>query len=107
MKEETIEIDSFGSSGQYVEKIVVPSKASSIGSLREKVIDFIDALPFSETERMDIITAVGEACTNAFRHGSPKGEWTSVENMGTPSIIEKRGMFKWRHIILKSSGKRQ
>jgi len=46
-----------------------PSRASAVSRIRARVRKLAGALPFTPEELDDICIAVGEACTNAFRHG--------------------------------------
>lgn len=52
----------------------LPSKAKNLALLRHFVGDFVTACGFSEEETFDTVLAVGEACSNALLHGSPRGE---------------------------------
>lgn len=59
-------------------------KAASIprevSMLRRRVMEFFNSASslFSQDELSDVELAVGEACLNAFKHGSPKGESDEV-----------------------------
>ncbi len=46
-----------------------PSRPSAISRIRARVRKLASALPFTEEELDDICIAVGEACTNAVKHG--------------------------------------
>lgn len=46
-----------------------PSRPDVLSSLRSRVAGFAGKMPFSEDDLEDIKLAVGEACTNAIRHG--------------------------------------
>jgi len=52
--------------------LVVPAELSSVRLLRRHAVDFASRCPFSEECLADIELAVGEACSNAIRHGSPR-----------------------------------
>ena len=47
--------------------------------LRERVMQFLSLSPFSPDELSGLEIAIGEACTNAMRHGSPRGECDEVK----------------------------
>jgi len=57
-----------------VKHISASSTPSAIRSLRRGVTEFACRAPFSAQELGDLELAVGEACTNAFKHGSPLGD---------------------------------
>lgn len=50
------------------------SRPSTVRMLRRQVMEFLNSSSFSREELDDVELAVGEACTNALRHGSPRGE---------------------------------
>ena len=56
--------------------ISAASLPSSVRTLRRQVIEFLQSSSslFSQEELSDIELAVGEACVNALKHGSPNGE---------------------------------
>ncbi len=45
-----------------------PNMPSAISVIRARVLDFAEALPFTQNELDDIRLAVGEACTNAIKY---------------------------------------
>lgn len=49
-----------------------------VGGLRCEIMDFLSASPFPEQDLSDMETAVGEACSNALKHGSPRGDLDEV-----------------------------
>lgn len=54
----------------------VPNLAAG---LRRQVMSFLNySSPFSSEELADVEMAVGEACANALKHGSPRGELDEV-----------------------------
>ncbi len=55
-----------------------PSVPDSIGTLRRQIMNFVSAAPLSASELTDLEVAIGEACTNALRHGSPRGEYDKI-----------------------------
>lgn len=54
------------------------SEPRHIPVIRSQVRRFLRATGFSAEEVNDIETAVGEACTNALKHGSPRGSLDSI-----------------------------
>lgn len=65
------------SSGRWLlSSLTLPLTPSSPHLVRERIDQVIADLPFTNTERMDIKLAVGEAIANAVRHGSPGGTGT-------------------------------
>lgn len=58
--------------------ITVESKPQEIRTLRNMVLRFAGNLPFTSDTLDDIELAVGEACSNAIRHGSPKGSEDTI-----------------------------
>jgi serine/threonine-protein kinase RsbW len=50
----------------------VPSQPQMLSYIRSRVADFACSMPFSDEEIEDIKLAVGEAATNAIRHGSSR-----------------------------------
>lgn len=61
------------SPGSHAEKRVIhyPARLLSVAAIREQVVALSANLPFTTEEKDDIRMAVGEACSNAVRHGSP------------------------------------
>ncbi|MHB0913174.1 MAG: ATP-binding protein [Armatimonadota bacterium] len=53
--------------------ITFPSLPSVLASVRHKIIEFARAVPFPKQELYDLEIAIGEACSNAVRHGTPGG----------------------------------
>lgn len=52
----------------------IPALSSSLAAMRAAVADMLDPLGLSEETLFDIRVAVGEALSNAIRHGSPLGD---------------------------------
>lgn len=50
------------------------SLPATIGVLRQRIMEFLSLSSFSRDELADLEIAVGEACANAMKHGSPNGE---------------------------------
>ena len=65
-------------SGWQVETFIIPGVAESVKLIRQNVIEFASSCPFTSEELMDLELAVGEACTNAVKHGSPRGDQDNV-----------------------------
>ena len=57
----------------WTRTMVVSAEPSSLASVRGAVCDALEPLGLSEATTFDIRVAVGEALSNAFRHGSPGG----------------------------------
>lgn len=56
-----------------IDCLEISSAPANISPLRKRVMELLKELPFSEQERADVETALGEACANALRHGSTDG----------------------------------
>lgn len=63
-------------SGRVAEHVVgsevsflLPCRPESLSAVRGRVVEFAKKLPFNEDELADIQLAVGEAVSNAYRHG--------------------------------------
>lgn len=54
--------------------IELPAQSSSLSGMRSEVCEMLEPLNISEQTEFDIRVAVGEALSNAIRHGSPGGE---------------------------------
>jgi serine/threonine-protein kinase RsbW len=54
--------------------ITVPAVHSEVALLRRRVIEFALSCPLSTQDLADVELAVGEACSNALKHGSPHEE---------------------------------
>lgn len=57
------------SRARRVVEFEVPSRPSAVSYIRARVRKLAGALPFAPDELDDICLAVGEACTNAVKHG--------------------------------------
>lgn len=55
-------------------RFVVPARLENSAYIRRKVSILAHTMPFTEQQVEDINLAVGEAASNAIRHGSPDGE---------------------------------
>lgn len=53
--------------------ICAASFPDAIRTLRLRIMEFFSASLFSQEDLSDMEIAVGEACSNAIRHGSPRG----------------------------------
>jgi len=53
---------------------LLPCRPATLATVRSRVAGFARRLPFTSEEIGDIQLAVGEAVSNAFRHGCPEGE---------------------------------
>lgn len=49
-----------------------------VGSLRHEIMEFFASSSFPQPDLAEMETAVGEACANALKHGSPKGDLDEV-----------------------------
>ncbi len=58
----------------WTRAIEAPAMSASLARMRAEVCDVIRPLGISEATQFDIRVAVGEALSNAIRHGSPHGE---------------------------------
>lgn len=57
----------------WTEHIEVPADASELASVRAAITSVLEPLGLPEACRFDLIVAVGEALSNAVRHGQPDG----------------------------------
>lgn len=64
--------------GEVVE-MEIPSAPEYVGIVRHAVEGIARRMSFDTTQIEDLKLAVGEACTNAVRHGCPKGGVSNVE----------------------------
>ncbi len=55
-----------------------PSTPGAITELRQRIVAFMSTPSLSSQELTDLALAIGEACTNAMRHGSPRGSLDEV-----------------------------
>jgi len=53
----------------HVSNFSIPASPGAVAIARGKVANVVKSLPFNQVETYDILTAVGEALTNAIRHG--------------------------------------
>lgn len=53
------------------QSLTLPSKGQNIALFRHFVGEFVRDCGFDENEVFDIVLAAGEACSNAYQHGSP------------------------------------
>jgi len=58
----------------WTKTMTVSAQSSSLASIRGAVCDALEPVGLPEATVFDIRVAVGEALSNAFRHGSPGGE---------------------------------
>lgn len=54
--------------------ITFASRTEQVTKIRRQMREFLTGHSFPSSEIADIEIAVGEACTNAMKHGSPRGE---------------------------------
>ena len=55
-----------------------PSHPENVRELRRRVMEFLNVSQLSLEEAADLKLAVGKACANALRHGSPRGELDEI-----------------------------
>lgn len=53
--------------------------SEAVADIRRRVAMLAKTMPFSEQQIEDIKLAIGEAASNAMKHGSPKGEHSMVK----------------------------
>jgi serine/threonine-protein kinase RsbW len=58
--------------------IDLPAYSTSLAAMRAEVCAVLEPLGIAEATQFDIRVAVGEALSNAVRHGSPRGEGDNV-----------------------------
>jgi len=58
----------------WTRSMELPAQSASLSRMRAEVCDALEPLDIPEPTRFDIRVAVGEALSNAIRHGSPRGE---------------------------------
>lgn len=63
----------------WVRSMELPANSASLARMRSEVCETLEPLGIPEATRFDIRVAVGEALSNAIRHGSPQGEGDTVE----------------------------
>jgi len=56
----------------------VPAEPAACQMIRTRIDRMAGRLPFSQTERDDIMIATGEAVANAVKHGCPYADWKFV-----------------------------
>jgi serine/threonine-protein kinase RsbW len=54
------------------------SDPQCVSGLRHEIMEFFNASAFPQPDLADLETAIGEACTNALKHGSPRGDLDEV-----------------------------
>lgn len=54
------------------------SNPQYVGGLRHEIMEFLSVSSFPKQDLDDLETAVGEACANALKHGSPRGDLDEV-----------------------------
>lgn len=59
--------------GESVKKFVIPSDGKYLYQVRRFIASEARACGFTDNAAYDIKVAVGEACSNAIEHGSPRG----------------------------------
>lgn len=62
----------------WTRSIQLPASSTSLAAMRAEVCSLLEPLDIAEAIRFDIRVAVGEALSNAVRHGSPRGEGDTV-----------------------------
>lgn len=62
----------------WTRMLEVPAAPSSLALARSEVCDILQPLELSESALFDFRVAVGEALSNAIRHGSPLGEADTI-----------------------------
>lgn len=62
----------------WTRSIELPASSTSLSTMRAEVCSALEPLDIAEATRFDIRVAVGEALSNAVRHGSPRGEGDTV-----------------------------
>jgi serine/threonine-protein kinase RsbW len=65
-------------SSWQVAHMAAASVPEGITDLRQRIMAFLSTPPFTPEDLSAVELAVGEACTNAFKHGSPKRELDEV-----------------------------
>lgn len=75
-------------SGEVVE-MEIPSAPEYVGIVRYAVEGLARRMAFSARQIDDIKLAVGEACTNAVRHGCPNG---TTHNVGIRCVVLADGL---------------
>lgn len=79
MEQESVKIDVATTEADCeIVQLSSPSLPKSISLLRQKAMDFAATSPLSSEDLMDLELAIGEACSNAVRHGSPDGKLGEV-----------------------------
>lgn len=58
--------------------VELPANSASLALMRSQVCEMLSPLVIPEAAQFDIRVAVGEALSNAIRHGSPRGEDDTV-----------------------------
>jgi|GEM_PF-4799627 len=61
----------FKTFGKDVAEFEVPNCFAMLSFTRRRVYEFAHSMPFSSDELQDVMLAVGEAVTNAMKHGCP------------------------------------
>jgi len=61
-----------------MEEFELPAGPESISYIRHKVAVFAHSMSFTPEQLEDIVLAVGEAASNAVRHGSPLGKQNKI-----------------------------
>lgn len=62
----------------WVQEMAFPAHSASLARMRADVCEVLEPLEIAESTFFDIRVAVGEALSNAIRHGSPRGEDDAV-----------------------------
>jgi anti-anti-sigma factor len=75
---DSIRIDAGKGTPLWVESFEFPSDPSHMAAVRNRVAEIVVPLGLTEAAVFDIKVAVGEALTNAVRHGSPRGTSDTV-----------------------------
>lgn len=62
----------------WTRSVELPANSASLARMRSEVCEMLAPLSIPEATQFDIRVAVGEALSNAIRHGSPRGEHDAV-----------------------------
>lgn len=62
----------------WSKSVELPANSASLARMRSEVCEMLAPLAIPEATQFDIRVAVGEALSNAIRHGSPRGEHDPV-----------------------------
>jgi len=71
-------LDDLATAPLWTKTLELPAAPASLSRMRGEVCDILEPLHLTESVQFDIRVAVGEALSNAIRHGSPRGEGDEV-----------------------------